>query len=158
VDEITTCGNCAHQHAPGEHAGADTPLLGAMDRRELLRRGGLAAALLLLASCGAATDSLTGPSGVTIKLSDFPALASNGGVAMVSSQVAVENNGGTYIALSRVCPHQGGQIQQVSFGFQCPIHGASFDKTGRWIGGQPTSSMQRLTVTANADGTLTIKG
>ena len=158
MDEITSCGGCNHHQADGGHAGADTPLLGAMDRRELLRRGGLAAALLLLASCGVATDALTGPSGVTVKLSDFPQLASSGGVAMVSSQVAVENNGGTYIALSRVCPHQGGQIQATANGFQCPIHGATFNKTGGWIGGQPTSSMQRLTVTANADGTLTIKG
>ena len=77
------CGACggslgqAHDH-PCEARG--------LDRRELLKRGGLAAAALLLAACGVPGSDGTGPglgSPVTVKLSDYPALANSGGVALV---------------------------------------------------------------------------
>ena len=151
------CGACggslgqAHDH-PCEARG--------LDRRELLKRGGLAAAALLLAACGVPGSDGTGPglgSPVTVKLSDYPALANSGGVALVANNtVAVENNAGSYIALSMVCPHRGGQILLAGSGFQCTVHGATFDKTGSWIGGQPTSNMYRINVTNNGDGTLTV--
>lgn len=131
----------------------------AIDRRELLKRGGLAAAALLLAACAGASDSLSGlGSGgtLTVKLSDYPALANANGVALVNANVAVANVGGSYVALSRVCPHQGGQITTGGSGFFCPVHGATFNSSGTWIGGQRTSNMRRLSVTTNADGTLTI--
>ncbi len=128
------------------------------DRRELLKRGGLAAAALLLASCGLGTagDAVTGLSGpITVNLSQYPQLASSGGVALVNG-VAVENNNGSYIALSLTCPHQGGRIYQYGNGFQCSVHGATFDHTGNWIGGQPTTNMFRVNVTNNGNGTLTV--
>lgn len=127
-----------------------------IDRRELLRRGGLAAAALLLAACGVTDSTGPGSGPVTVKLSDYPQLAASGGVALVSPTVAVENSGGSYVALSRVCPHQGGQIEYLGSEFQCSVHGATFNLSGQWIGGQRTSNMRRLTVTTNADGTLTI--
>lgn len=155
-----TCGDAAREAggSVGNELGGDAAA-GYLDRRELLKRGGLAAAALLLAACGVGTsDAITGlPSGgkVTVKLSDYPQLASSGGVALVSG-AAVENNNGSYLALSLRCPHQGGQIAQLGSGFQCRVHGATFDHTGSWIGGQPTSSMVRLNVTDNGDGTLTL--
>ncbi len=149
-----TCGgNCGEAHDHQE-------LARGLDRRELLKRGGLAAAALLLAACGVPGSDTTGPglgSPVTVKLSDYPSLANSGGVAMVAGNtVAVENNNGSYIALSMVCPHRGGQILPAGSGFQCTVHGATFDITGGWIGGQPTSNMFRLNVTNNGDGTLTV--
>ncbi|HEX9109254.1 MAG TPA: Rieske 2Fe-2S domain-containing protein [Longimicrobiales bacterium] len=135
-----------------------------MDRRELLKKGGLAAAALLLAACGGAGGSdLTGPSlggSFTVKVSAYPALANAGGVAQVTSPgglpVYVENTGSGYIALSAVCPHQGGFIQAFSNGFQCQVHGATFNKQGSWIGGQPTSNMRSFSVKSDASGDLTI--
>jgi Rieske Fe-S protein len=154
-----TCGDAALEArgSVGSEMGGDA--VAGLDRRELLKRGGLAAAALLLAACGVGTsDAITGPpSGgtVTVKLSDYPALASSGGVALVSG-VAVENNNGSYIALSLRCPHQGGQILQSGSGFRCTVHGATFDHTGNWIGGQPTTNMYRVRVTDNGNGTLTL--
>ena len=155
-----TCGDAAREArgSVGDESGGDAAA-GFLDRRELLKRGGLAAAALLLAACGVGTsDAITGlPSGgsLTVKLTDYPQLANSGGVALVSG-VAVENNSGSYLALSLRCPHQGGQIRQAGSGFQCPVHGATFDHSGNWIGGQPTTSMHHLNVKDNADGTLTI--
>lgn len=140
-------------------SGIGSSLAAAIDRRELLKRGGLAAAALLLAACGVGTgDAITGlPSGgsVSVDLSQYPQLANSGGVALVSG-VAIENNNGSYIALSLRCPHQGGQIVQSGSGFRCLVHGATFNASGNWIGGQPTTNMYRLNVTNNGNGTLTV--
>ncbi len=127
-----------------------------LDRRELLKRGGLAAAALLLAACAVPGTDLTGGGGsVTLKLSDYPQLANPGGVAQLANYF-VENSGGTYFALSRTCPHRGGYIGDLGSEFQCPVHGATFDLQGNWIGGQPTSNMFRVSVKDNGDGTLTV--
>ncbi len=163
MDEIVTCQGCGcgHQHAP---EGESTPRNGFMlvDRRELLKKGGLAAAALLLAACGGMGTDATGPnfSSFTVKLSDYPALAQAGGVAQVSSPggypLALENTGSGYIALGLICPHMGGLIGVFSNGFQCPVHGATFNKTGQWIGGQPTSNMARFNASADGAGNLTV--
>src|SRR5512140_1534988 len=111
MEEIVKCQGCAGPSREEMHEA----LAGAvgMDRRELLKKGGLAAAALLLAACGAAgANDLTGPSlggSFTVKVSAYPALANAGGVAQVTSPgglpVYVENTGSGYIALSAVCPH-----------------------------------------------------
>ncbi len=171
MEEIGTCQGCAHGGAQPDHAEtlerAENALAQArgLDRRELLKKGGLAAAAaLLLSACGAGLGSdITGPGlggSFTVKVSDYPALASAGGVAAVVSPgglpLFVENTGSGYIALSRVCPHMGGQINAYSGYFQCQVHGATFNKTGTWIGGQPTGNMAQFNVASDGNGTLTI--
>ena len=56
------------------------------------------------------------PSGTTLKVSDFAALGTNNGVALVTlsgAQLAVVRLSATsYVVLSRVCPHQGGIVNQ----------------------------------------------
>ncbi len=172
MEENVTCQGCAHGHAqPADRAEtaarAESALAQArgLDRRELLKKGGrAAAAAMLLSACGGALGSdITGPGlggSFTVKISDNPALASAGGVAAVVSPggipIYVENTGSGYIALSRICPHQGGQINAFSNSFQCQVHGATFDRNGTWIGGQPTGNMAKFTVTDSGNGTLTI--
>ena len=63
----------------------------------------------------------------------------------------------TFAAFSRICPHQGSTINVTATGFQCPRHGATFNKEGQWIGGQPTSNMRSYPTTYDqATGTITI--
>ncbi len=167
MEEKVTCQGCSHvindRAEAMERAEAALEQARGLDRRELLKKGGLAAAAaMLLAACGSMGSDLTGPSlggSFTVKVSDYPALANAGGVAAVQSPgglpIYVENTGSGYIALSRVCPHQGGLIYSYSTGFQCSVHGATFDKSGNWIGGQPTGNMGRYNV-SNSNGTLTI--
>lgn len=136
-------------------------------RRTFLIQGALAAAAAALAACGnmsglgdsASSPNLNGSS--TVKVSDYPALANVGGVAMVSvsgvPMAIVRTGSSTFLALSRICPHRGGTIGQINGGFQCPVHGATFNQTGQWIGGQPTSNMHAYTTSYDAaSGTLTI--
>lgn len=133
-----------------------------IDRRTFISQSVLAAAALALASCMGG-DNPTAPTSVTgsIKVSDYPALANVDGVALVTvdgAQLAVVRTGSdSFVALSRICPHQGATVEPTNSGFQCPRHGARFDETGRWIGGQPTGNMHAYPTAYDATSeTLTI--
>jgi len=136
----------------------------AMKRRDFVSMAAAALALGALAACGVGGDSPTSPStlsSTSIALSDFPALANVGGVATTTIgnvPVAIVRTGtSAFSVFSRICPHQGGTINTTSTGFQCPNHGALFNATGAWIGGQRTSNMTSYPVQYNsAAGTLTI--
>jgi cytochrome b6-f complex iron-sulfur subunit len=138
------------------------PLSGFVTRRDFVAYGAAALAMAALAACGG--ESLTSPSTVestTLKLSDFPALSSVGGVATTSigrTPIAIVRTGtSNFSAFSRICPHQGSTINVTSTGFLCPNHGATFDKSGQWIGGERTSSLTSYPVTYDATaGTITV--
>jgi Rieske Fe-S protein len=135
----------------------------AIDRRAFLQHTALAGVAAFLAGC-AAGSSTTGPSftgPLTVTVTDFPALASVGGIARVDSggsPVAAVRTGDTqYAAFSLVCPHMGATVGIVGAGFRCPQHGARFAADGSWVGGQPTSNLRALTTQFDAaSGALTI--
>jgi len=78
-------------------------------------------------------------------VSDFPTLASVGGIATtVVSGVPiaiVRTSSSAFSVFSRICPHQGSTINKSGSGFVCPNHGATFNSSGQWIGGQRTSNL-----------------
>src|SRR5215212_5542664 len=133
----------------GHLCGPVTPAVaGEIGRRTFLAQGALLAAAAALAACSAGTDP-TGPdlSGqATLNVGDYPALSTVGGIAMVSiesSPFAVVRTGtSSFVALSRVCPHQGSIVNQSANGFLCPGHGAQFSPTGAWLDGERTSSLR----------------
>jgi nitrite reductase/ring-hydroxylating ferredoxin subunit len=139
-------------------------LVSPIDRRKFLSMGAYAAAAAALAACaaGGGTDATSpGTLGATVKVSDYSALASVGGVAITmlnGTPIAIVRTGTTtFITLSRICPHQGSTINQISTGFRCPNHLAQFDTTGNWVGGQRTSNMRSYPTSYDAAaGTLTI--
>lgn len=135
---------------------------GGMDRRSFLTISAYAAAAAALTACAMA-ESSTAPTSLnaTIKVSDFAALGTVGGVAVTNvsgTPIAIVRTGAsTFITLSRVCPHQGTTVNATSSGFRCPNHGATFDMNGTWVSGQRTSSMRSYATTFDsAAGTLTI--
>lgn len=133
-------------------------------RRDFVATGTLAAVGAFLAACGGDdgnTPTGLADAGITVTLANFPALAAVGGIARVTTTgtpVAVVRTGAdSYRAFSMVCPHQGTTINIGASGFQCPNHGARFNATGTWIGGQSTSNLREFRVTSNASaGTITI--
>jgi cytochrome b6-f complex iron-sulfur subunit len=155
-DGPQSCAGC------GTRDSVDVPA-GGIGRRTFLAQSAILAAAAALAACGAG-DAVTAPTlsgSATIKISDYPALASVGGVALVTVSgiplAIVHTDASTYIALSRVCPHQHSIVNFTGNGFLCPNHGAQFTETGTWIGGQPTSSLQSYPTTFDSTtGTLTI--
>ena len=141
----------------------ESSLSSLIDRRRFVTIGALAAAATALAACGGLGSSITAPSSVSLSLqvSDYAALANVGGVALVNASgspiAVVRTSTSTFVALSRICPHQGGTIETVSGGFFCPNHGAEFNLAGTWVGGQRTSSMRSYPTTYNAvTGTITV--
>ena len=137
-----------------------------LPRRDFLTRSATLSALAVLAGACGDIGALTGPSNsvnkeITVKLSDYPALAQVGAAARingVSPPLALVNLGnGAYAALSLVCPHQGATVQSSGNGFVCPSHGARFAADGTWTGGQRTSSLRRYPTTYDAQaGTVLI--
>jgi Rieske Fe-S protein len=135
-----------------------------IDRRDFVMRAAAALAAVALAACG--SDGLTSPSSVastTLTLANYPALSTVGGVATATVDgvplAIVRTSSTTFAAFSRICPHQGATIDVTTGGFQCPRHGATFDKNGQWIGGERTSNLASYPVTYNAAaGTLTVGG
>jgi Rieske Fe-S protein len=104
-----------------------------------------AAAGLTLVGCGSSATAPATLSG-SLTIADYGGLANVGGVALVSvegSPVAVVRTGATtFLALSRICPHQGATINLSGSGFKCPRHGAEFSLQGTWTGGEPTSNLR----------------
>jgi Rieske Fe-S protein len=139
----------------------DCPLL--TSRRTFISQTVLAAAAAALAACAGGGGDVTAPASVgsSIKVADYPALAATGGVALVTvggARLAIVRTDATsFVALSRVCPHEGGTISPSSTGFLCAQHGAQFNATGTWVGGQRTSSMRSYPAVYDAaTGTLAI--
>jgi cytochrome b6-f complex iron-sulfur subunit len=132
-------------------------------RRTFLVQSAMFAAAAALAACGASADA-TGPtiSGTTtVNVNSHTELATVGGIALVTVSGAplaiVRTGASSFLALSRVCPHQGTLVNPSGTGFLCPNHGARFTSTGVWNGGQPTSNLHSYATTYDAaTGTLTI--
>lgn len=159
LSERSRCGDCEAL------AGALAVPADGIGRRTFLVQSGILAAIAALNACGGLGGSdvtaPTIPSNSSIKVSDYPALASVGGVAMItlgSAPVAVVRTGtSSFLALSRVCPHQGGIVQLAQNDFVCPVHGATYNLSGQWIGGQRANSLHQYTTSYDATtGTLTI--
>src|SRR5689334_20918632 len=96
----------------------------AVTRRMFVERSALLAAAAMLAACsGSDTTAPTLTGQTQINVANYPALANVGGVALVTiegSPVAlVRTSATTFLALSRICPHQGGLIVTTASGFQC---------------------------------------
>jgi cytochrome b6-f complex iron-sulfur subunit len=157
LDHSISCTDCdTRTEAPEPRSG--------IGRRTFLAQSAVMAAVAALAACGVTGSDFTAPtltSPTTFKLSDEPSLANVGGVALVSiasSPFAIVRTGASsFVALSRVCPHQGSIVNATATGFLCPNHGAQFSSTGSWVGGQPTSSMRSYPTSYDAtSGTITI--
>ncbi|MEO7083610.1 MAG: Rieske (2Fe-2S) protein [Gemmatimonadaceae bacterium] len=159
-----TDAGCAEGCADGRLAnfasGAASTEIG---RRTFLVQSGLLAAAAALSACAISGDvtSPTFSGSTTFDVNSNSSLSAVGGVALVTAggaQLAiVRTDTASFVALSRVCPHQGGIVNRSGSGFQCPVHGATFNSTGVWIGGQRTSSLHAYSTSYDATtGILTI--
>jgi nitrite reductase/ring-hydroxylating ferredoxin subunit len=137
---------------------------GDIGRRTFLAQTGILAAVAALSACGLSGGEPTAPSvptNSTIDVNSYSTLANIGGVAIVTlgnAPVAVVRTGSTsFLALSRICLHQGGTVQLANNDFVCPVHGATYDLSGKWIGGQRAPSLHQYTTSYDqASGILTI--
>ena len=149
------CGRCAGAHASNVTADG-------IGRRTFLAQSALLAAGALLAACG--SEIATAPTTIsptTLRVSDYAALATVGGIALVtiagSPFAVVRTSATSFVVLSRVCPHQGNIVNQDGNAFLCPGHGARFSANGTWIGGERTSNLRGYATAYDAaSGTITV--
>jgi Rieske Fe-S protein len=157
-----SCGACANGALRENEHSRD-----GIGRRAFIAQSALLAASAMLAACAGGSDTTgvgsipTTVGSASLNVSDYPALASVGGIALVTVSgnpfAIVRTATNSFVALSRVCPHQGSIVNVNGSGFLCPNHGARFDATGQWIGGQRTSSMRSYATTYDATaGTVAI--
>ena len=126
-----------------------------LSRRAFLARSTLAVAGVAALTTGCGDGQIGGsgatgplPSGLTLKVSTLPALATVGVLAYVppDGRAAVKRTGPTtFLALSTTCTHEGTHLDIVnnSTSFECPNHGSRFDSNGN------------VTRGPNASGTVT---
>ena len=153
--------------------GGDCPCSGGgrVDRKTFVVQGTLAVVAALLAdACGTGVWDAVAPqtvnlgAGVGVKVSNFPALNAVGGIARVDGGVGaplavVRTGTSTFTAFSLACPHQGTTVNVTANGFTCPNHGAMFNASGTWTGGQVTGNLVSYTTQYDATtGLLTIAG
>lgn len=78
----------------------------------------------------------------------------------IGDVIVALTSGGTYVALSKICTHEGSTIgfRSAQNDFLCPSHGSQFSTTGVVEEGPATSPLKTYTVTVSSDGnTLTVK-
>ncbi len=152
----------------GKACDACALLSASVTRRDFVSQATLAAVAVALGGCGSGSaGGTTSPPVVQrppvistpliITLANFPALANVGGVARVSSQppIALARTGSGLVGFSLECTHAGTIVDlRQNSTFKCPNHGAEFAFDGTFTGGeQQTTSLFRVTVTADASGT-----
>ena|SRR5437764_3154588 len=111
-----------------------------LNRREFLAKSALAAAAFAVAEgCG---NGQIGPtqvqvgSGLTIKVADFPGLAATGTLVDIGHSRAVMRTGAsTFLALSKICTHEGCETNVRNNRFECPCHNSIFASDGAVVRG-----------------------
>lgn len=90
----------------------------------------------------------------TLDLSDSAnsALLTSGG-SLVSHEVIVINNNGSYVALSDKCTHEGCAVSynSSSKNLNCPCHGGVFSISGSVVSGPPPKALKQYSVSQNGN-------
>jgi Rieske Fe-S protein len=132
-----------------------------LNRRAFLAKSAAAAAAAAIASgCGngvfgpplPAHDAGGAPSGqVTIRVGQFPGLASVGTLVQIDLERAVKRiDASTFFGLSMICTHQGCDAGVTAANIvECPCHGSRFTSNGDVINGPALTPLQRLTTSYN---------
>jgi Rieske Fe-S protein len=138
-----------------------------LNRREFVAKATFAAAVLAaLEGCGDGQIGATAPvaagGGITIKLSDFPGLATVGTLVDVGhGRAAVRTSATAFSAFLKACTHEGTETDVRNNRFECPNHLSIFAADGsvvrRPTTGESIPPLQKLaTQFDQAAGTLTI--
>jgi Rieske Fe-S protein len=107
----------------------------------------------------ASGNPTVGANQIGVTIATYPALASVGGVAKVSSSppIGLARTATGFVAYSLKCPHQGTTCNIVgTSSWRCPNHDATFASAGAWTGGQRTTNLVARTVTSNAAQTFVV--
>lgn len=124
-----------------------------MKRKEFLSTIGMGAGAIACSFCFLECEeenTVTAPPAnvdFTLELSDSAnsALNSNGGFVYKNGVIIARIAGGTFVALSQTCTHQGTTVSYElnNNRFHCPNHGSNYATNGSIINGPATSPLTR---------------
>ena len=101
-------------------------------------------------------DTAKGAIDFTLDLTDvnYKTLTTIGNYVYVNNIVVARINGGNYVALSKVCTHEGTTIEYRlgEDDFYCPNHGSRYTDTGSVKNGPSTKAVQQFKTTPSTDG------
>ncbi|MBK9933666.1 MAG: Rieske 2Fe-2S domain-containing protein [Cytophagaceae bacterium] len=130
-----------------------------ISRNDFLKKLGFTGASLFalysLDSC--VNEGSVNPATVTVDLSSsqYSALTKSGGYVVVNNMV-VANNGGTYVAATISCSHEGKKQMTFRNGeWYCTAHGARFNTAGKGLNSNGSKGLTIYT-TSLTGNTLTI--
>ena len=137
-----------------------------MKRRDLLKNIALGTGTLfvlpsIVTSCEEEQPEPDGNNGntLTIDLTDsqYSSLTSPGG-SMPKGNILIINTGDGFIALSKICTHQGCNVSYdaANKNLPCPCHGSVFSTSGSVLIGPATIPLRKYTIIQEGD-VLTIK-
>jgi len=112
-----------------------------LNRREFLAKSAAAAAaLVVVEGCGdgqiGPTGVTLGGQGVTVKIADFPGLATVNTVVSISEDRAlVRTSATTFQGYSKICTHEGCVTEVRNNQYECPCHGSIFSSSGAVLRG-----------------------
>lgn len=142
----------------------DTAAKKVESRRTFTRNAALGASAVVLAQIGAVFGLLMWPNKTGAFGADITVSADNipepGGVPLRMQEgkfYVVQNEDGVQ-ALYWKCVHLGCTVpyNAAADDFQCPCHGSIFNLDGARIGGPATRRMDRMPITVNGDGSITV--
>lgn len=134
-----------------------------MERRKFFRDFAVGSSLLLTApvlfnSCSDDSNDNGNPpppGGVTVDLTDsaFSALNTVGGYAYKGDIIIIRSTDSVYIALSKVCTHQGCTVTYNSGNnnLPCPCHGSLYTINGAVVNGPAPDPLKRYDVKKNGN-------
>jgi cytochrome b6-f complex iron-sulfur subunit len=123
-----------------------------MERRKFCRNFTFSGSLLITVPVlfNACCDDLEEENVYTIDLSDpaYAALKTVGGFTYKEDIIIIRYSETEYLALSKVCTHQGCEVSYNSSGsyLPCPCHGSVFSTTGSVLNGPAVTNLRSYNV------------
>jgi cytochrome b6-f complex iron-sulfur subunit len=100
-------------------------------------------------------DNNQNDNGIKVDLNNasFSDLKTVGGYAYTGNIIVIRSGESSYIALSKVCTHQGCTVtyNHANSQLPCPCHGSVFSATGSVVNGPANSSLKTYSVKKEGD-------
>lgn len=133
-----------------------------MERKDFLQKFAVGGSILLTApilfnACSEDDMEPAGKTTIDLGNSSFAALQDIGGFAYSGDIIIIRTGESTYIALSKICTHQGCTVSYNSSTNQlpCPCHGSLYTISGAVVNGPAENALKAYTV-SKAGNILTI--
>lgn len=133
-----------------------------MERKDFIQKFAIGGSILLTSpllfnACSDGTDDVIDDknNGIEVDLNhnDFAELKDVGGFAYTGDIIVIRSGESSYIALSKVCTHQGCTVtyNHANSQLPCPCHGSVFSSSGAVVNGPAESNLKTYSVKKEGD-------